>query len=154
MKLSLLFSQPITNLVWNRCRSAQYMRQQEFWSYDGQLLWKISEFARRRNKAVSGEQISFYSPCFYTSRYGYKMRNRIYLNGNGMDRGTRISVFCCHARSVWCNLRWPFRKKSHSCCWIKITWNTWSMLSGLMLTAPHFRDLGGKQTLPRWYHVP
>ena len=28
----------------------EYVRQQEFSSYDGQLIWKITEFARRRNE--------------------------------------------------------------------------------------------------------
>ena len=30
----------------------EYVRQQEFSSYDGQLLWKITEFARRRNEGI------------------------------------------------------------------------------------------------------
>ena len=90
----------------------EYVRQQEFSSYDGQLLWKITEFARRRNEAVSGQQISFYSPCFYTSRYGYKMCARIYLNGDGMGRGTHISVFFVIMRGQYdALLRWPFRQK-------------------------------------------
>ena len=90
----------------------EYIRQQEFSSYDGQLLWKITEFARRRNEAVSGQQISFYSPCFYTSRYGYKMCARIYLNGDGMGRGTHISVFFVVMRGQYdAILRWPFRQK-------------------------------------------
>ena len=90
----------------------EYIRQQEFSSYDGQLLWKITEFARRRNEAVSGQQVSFYSPCFYTSRYGYKMCARIYLNGDGMGRGTHISVFFVVMRGQYdAILRWPFRKK-------------------------------------------
>ena len=90
----------------------EYIRQQEFSSYDGQLLWKITEFARRRNEAVSGQQVSFYSPCFYTSRYGYKMCARIFLNGDGMGRGTHISVFFVVLRGQYdAILRWPFRQK-------------------------------------------
>ena len=90
----------------------EYIRQQEFSSYDGQLLWKITEFARRRNEAVSGQQVSFYSPYFYTSRYGYKMCARIYLNGDGMGRGTHISVFFVVMRGQYdAILRWPFRQK-------------------------------------------
>ena len=90
----------------------EYIRQQEFSSYDGQLLWKITQFSRRRNEAVSGQQVSFYSPCFYTSRYGYKMCARIYLNGDGMGRGTHISVFFVVMRGQYdAILRWPFRQK-------------------------------------------
>ena len=90
----------------------EYVRQQEFSSYDGQLIWKITEYARRRNEAVSGQQVSFYSPCFFTSRYGYKMCARIYLNGDGMGRGTHISVFFVVMRGQYdALLRWPFRQK-------------------------------------------
>ena len=90
----------------------EYVRQQEFSSYDGQLLWKITQFSRRRNEAVNGQQVSFYSPCFYTSRYGYKMCARIYLNGDGMGRGTHISVFFVVMRGQYdAILRWPFRQK-------------------------------------------
>ena len=90
----------------------EYVRQQEFSSHDGQLLWKINEYARRRNEAVSGQRASFYSPCFYTSRYGYKMCARIYLNGDGMGRGTHISVFFVVMRGQYdALLRWPFRQK-------------------------------------------
>ena len=90
----------------------EYVRQQEFSSYDGKLLWKITEFARKRNEAVSGQQVSFFSPCFYTSRYGYKMCARIYLNGDGVGRGTHISVFLVVLRGQYdAILRWPFRQK-------------------------------------------
>ena len=90
----------------------EYVRQQEFSSYDGKLLWKITEFARKRNEAVSGQQVSFFSPCFYTSRYGYKMCARIFLNGDGMGRGTHISVFFVVLRGQYdAVLRWPFRQK-------------------------------------------
>ena len=90
----------------------EYVRQQEFSSYDGQLLWKISDYARRRNDAVTGQQVSFYSPCFFTSHYGYKMCARLYLNGDGMGRGTHISVFFVVMRGHYdALLRWPFRQK-------------------------------------------
>ena len=89
-----------------------YTRQQEFSSYDGQLLWKINEYARRRNEAVSGQHTSFYSPCFYTGRHGYKMCARLYLNGDGMGRGTHISVFFVVMRGPYdALLSWPFRQK-------------------------------------------
>ena len=90
----------------------EYIRQQEFSSYDGKLLWKITEFARKRNESVGGQQVSFFSPCFYTSRYGYKMCARIFLNGDGMGRGTHISVFFVVLRGQYdAVLRWPFRQK-------------------------------------------
>ena len=88
------------------------VRQQELSSHDGQLLWKISDYARRRNDAVTRQQVTFYSPCFYTSRYGYKMCARIYLDGNGVGRGTHISLFFVLMRGQYdALLRWPFRQK-------------------------------------------
>ena len=90
----------------------EYVRQQEFSSYDGELLWKVSDYARRRNDAVTGQQVSFYSPYFYTSRYGYKMCARIYLNGVDMGRGTHISIFFVVMRGQYdALLPWPFRQK-------------------------------------------
>ena len=34
------------------------------------------------------------------------------------------------------------------CCWIRITWNTWSTPSGLIRAAPPFKDQDESQTLP------
>lgn len=90
----------------------EYVTQQEVTSHDGVLLWKISDFARRRRDAQSGTQVSFYSPCFFTSRYGYKMCGRIYLNGDGIGKGNHISIFFVVMRGQYdAMLRWPFRQK-------------------------------------------
>ena len=84
------------------------VRQQEFSSYNGQLIWKITEYVRRRNEAVSGQQVSFCSPCFYTGRHGYKMCSRIYLNGEGKHK----FVFFVVMRGQYDTLlSWPFRQK-------------------------------------------
>ena len=90
----------------------EFARQQQVASYDGTLVWKISDFTRRRQNAISGKEVSFYSSWFYTSRYGYKMCARIYLNGDGMGKGTHISVFFVVMRGEHdALLRWPFRQK-------------------------------------------
>ena len=90
----------------------EYVRQTEVTSHDGVLLWKIDNFSKRKNDAISGRQTSFYSPCFYTSRHGYKMCARIYLNGDGMGKNTHISVFFTLLRGQFdALLRWPFRQK-------------------------------------------
>ena len=90
----------------------EYARQQEVSSHEGILVWKISDFSKRRQDAISGNQTSFYSPAFYTSRYGYKMCARIYLNGDGIGKGTHISVFFVVMRGEYdALLRWPFRQK-------------------------------------------
>jgi len=39
-------------------------------SYDGTLLWRVSEIQKKRQEAVSGRVTSVYSPPFFTSRTG------------------------------------------------------------------------------------
>lgn len=81
-------------------------------SYDGTLLWKITNVNERIQEAKSGRQTSFYSPPFYTSRNGYKMCVRIYLNGDGNGRNTHLSLFFVILRGDFdALLRWPFRQK-------------------------------------------
>jgi len=62
-------------------------------NYDGVLVWKISNYVERKRQAVEGRVLSLYSQPFYTSRYGYKMCARVYLNGDGAGRGTHLSLF-------------------------------------------------------------
>ncbi|XP_035665772.1 TNF receptor-associated factor 2-like [Branchiostoma floridae] len=84
----------------------------EMTSYDATLLWKIQDFTRKRHDAITGKTTSIYSPCFYTSRTGYKMCARIYLNGDGMGKGSHISLFFVLMRGHFDGLlRWPFRQK-------------------------------------------
>ncbi|XP_078685294.1 TNF receptor-associated factor 2-like [Branchiostoma floridae x Branchiostoma belcheri] len=88
------------------------IRELETASYDGVLLWKISDFVHKRYDAIRRKTISIYSPCFYTSRTGYKMCARIYLNGDGMGKGTHVSLFFVVMRGHYDGLlRWPFRQK-------------------------------------------
>ena len=90
----------------------EHVRDQQVSSHDGVLVWKISDFTKRRQNAVTGYETSFYSPCFFTSRYGYKMCARVYLNGDGIGKGTHISVFFVVMRGEYdALLRWPFRQK-------------------------------------------
>ena len=90
----------------------ELVRQRDVSSYNGVLLWRINDFARRKKDAITGKQTSFYSPCFYTSRDGYKMCVRIYLHGDGMGKDTHISVFFVVMRGEYdALLRWPFRQK-------------------------------------------
>ncbi len=43
--------------------------------------------------AQSEKQISIYSSPFYSSPNGYKMRARLYFNGDGTAKGTHLSLF-------------------------------------------------------------
>ncbi|KAI8518510.1 hypothetical protein Bbelb_045270 [Branchiostoma belcheri] len=84
----------------------------EMTSYDATLLWKIQDFTRKRHDAITGKTTSIYSPCFYTSRTGYKMCARIYLNGDGMGKGSHISLFFVLMRGHFDGLlRWPFKQE-------------------------------------------
>ncbi|XP_077986512.1 TNF receptor-associated factor 2-like isoform X2 [Glandiceps talaboti] len=84
----------------------------EMASYDGMLVWKIPNFNKKRQDAISGIHLSIYSPCFYSSRHGYKMCARIYLNGDGMGKGNHVSLFFVIMKGPFdALLRWPFRQK-------------------------------------------
>ena len=90
----------------------EYVKEQGAVRYDGQLTWRITEYNRKRREAVYGRKASFYSPCFYTSPDGYKMCARIYLNGDGMGRGTHISLFFVALPGDYdAILHWPFRPR-------------------------------------------
>ena len=82
------------------------------YSFDGVLLWRISDVSAKIYDSFNEPEKSFYSPPFYTGRHGYKMRARIYLNGDGMGKGTHISLFFVIMRGEYdALLRWPFRQK-------------------------------------------
>ena len=79
---------------------------------EGVLLWKITEIRRRRREAATGKTPSIYSQPFYTSANGYKMCARLYLNGDGMGRGTHLSLFFVVMRGEYDSLLpWPFHQK-------------------------------------------
>ncbi|XP_029024338.1 TNF receptor-associated factor 2 [Betta splendens] len=90
----------------------QLVRELQFCTYDGVFVWKISDFSRRRQDAVAGRTPAMFSPAFYSSKYGYKMCLRLYLNGDGTGRGTHLSLFFVVMRGK-CDalLKWPFSQK-------------------------------------------
>ncbi|XP_029685555.1 TNF receptor-associated factor 2-like isoform X2 [Takifugu rubripes] len=77
-----------------------------------QLERTISDFTKKRQDAVAGRAPAMFSSAFYTSKYGYKMCLRIYLNGDGTGRGTHLSLFFVvmrgHSDAL---LKWPFNQK-------------------------------------------
>ena len=109
----------ITELVHglDQCRSRYLdlelrLKHLERATYNGVLLWKIDDFARRRKEAVDGVTMSLYSIPFYTSRHGYKMCARVYLNGDGMGKGTHLSFFFVVMKGPFdALLPWPFKQK-------------------------------------------
>ena len=78
-------------------------------SYNGQFVWKIPEVARRRDEALTGKTISLYSAPFYTSRFGYKLCLRLYMDGDGSGKGTHLSFFLTIMKGEYdALLPWPF----------------------------------------------
>ena len=80
-------------------------------SYDGTFVWKIPEVKRRIEEAKSGKTVSLYSAPFYTSRHGYKMCLRLYMDGDGSGKGTHLSFFLTLMKGEYdALLSWPFRQ--------------------------------------------
>ena len=83
-------------------------------SYDGVYLWKIDQYSRRFQEAVSGKTSSIYSPPFYVGRFGYKVCACLYPNGDGMGKETHVSVFFVIMRGEYdALLPWSFTQKVH-----------------------------------------
>ena len=79
--------------------------------YNGTFIWKIPEVRKRRGEARSGRTISLYSAPFYTSRHGYKMCLRLYLNGDGNGTGSHLSFFFLLMKGEYdALLLWPFKQ--------------------------------------------
>jgi len=91
-----------------------HIQMLEATSYDGVYLWKINQYSRRFQEAFSGETPSIYCPPFYVGRFGYKVCARLYPNGDGMGKGTHVSIFFVIMRGEYDGLLpWPFLQKVH-----------------------------------------
>ena len=78
---------------------------------NGSFVWKIPDIRRRYREAIDRHTVSIYSPPYFTSPQGYRMCTRVYLNGDGIGKGTHISVFFVLMKSEHDNLlQWPFKQ--------------------------------------------
>ncbi|XP_077995740.1 TNF receptor-associated factor 4-like [Glandiceps talaboti] len=76
---------------------------------DGTLLWKIKDFSANFNKSKKIDHMQLQSPCFYTSRFGYKLGATLFLNGNGSGEGTHMSLYVKMLPGEYDGLlQWPF----------------------------------------------
>ena len=81
-------------------------------TFNGSFLWKIPEVSKRREDARTGKYTSIFSLPFYSSRYGYKMCLRLYILGDGIGKGTHMSLFFVVMKGEFDNiLQWPFTHK-------------------------------------------
>lgn len=88
------------------------VKELTYCTYDGIFVWKITDFSRRRQDAIAGRAPAMFSPAFYSSKYGYKMCLRLYLNGDGTGRGTHLSLFFVVMKGKYdALLKWPFSQK-------------------------------------------
>ncbi|XP_078085864.1 TNF receptor-associated factor 5-like isoform X1 [Mustelus asterias] len=80
--------------------------------YNGKLIWKICNYRMRKQEAAAGSTPSLFSQSFYTSRCGYKLCARAYLNGDGTGKGTHLSLFFVVMKGDYDSLlSWPFKQK-------------------------------------------
>ncbi len=81
-------------------------------NHDGSMVWKIPQFSQRMDDAKSGKYTSIFSLPFYTGRYGYKMCLRLYILGDGIGKGSYMSLFFVLMKGEFDNiLQWPFTHK-------------------------------------------
>ncbi|XP_050404415.1 TNF receptor-associated factor 3 isoform X2 [Patella vulgata] len=81
-------------------------------SYNGVIIWKIKDYMRIKQDAVNGRILALNSRPFYTSKYGYKMCVRAFLDGDGMGQNTHVSLlFVVMGGEFDALLPWPFQQK-------------------------------------------
>ena len=82
---------------------------------EGYFVWRIQKVKQRRDEATTAEMkySSLYSPTFFTSHAGYRLRMRVFLNGepNTDAWGRQISLYVCLCKGQFDPvLPWPFRR--------------------------------------------
>ena len=119
MKCQLMpFRERLTKLEssWAECEEAVtqlsiLVQSLQVTSYNGEFIWKIPEVARRTKEAIMRKTLSLYSAPFFTSRFGYRLCLRLYLNGDGLGKGTHLSFFLTIMRGEYDTLlSWPFQQ--------------------------------------------
>ena len=70
--------------------------------------WLITNYTRHKQEEIYGRVPYLDSEMFYCG--GYKMAARMYLNGDGIGKGTNISLYLCLVQGEHDDrLKWPFR---------------------------------------------
>ena len=82
-------------------------------TFNGSFKWPISEVSERREEARTGKRISMDSSPFHSiNGHGYKMCLRLYILGDGIGKGTHMSLFFVIMKGEFDNfLPWPFTHK-------------------------------------------
>eukprot|EP00057_Strongylocentrotus_purpuratus_P025437 XP_011679911.1 PREDICTED: TNF receptor-associated factor 3-like [Strongylocentrotus purpuratus] len=81
-------------------------------SNNGVCVWKIANYNEKKKDAMKTNVKSICSPPFYTSQYGYKLCGRVFLMGDGVGKGTYISLFLTIMKGSFdAVLPWPFKER-------------------------------------------
>ena len=79
-------------------------------SYDGNKIWKISNFEQHKIDAHEERHQSMQDSFFYTSRHGYKLRLLLYIMGHTTAAANHMSLFLNVMKGEYDRiLKWPFR---------------------------------------------
>ncbi|RUS85354.1 hypothetical protein EGW08_006897, partial [Elysia chlorotica] len=83
-------------------------------SENGTATWCIPQFSQVRREAVNSPQVYKDSPPFTTGSMGYKLKMRLFADGNGAAKGNAMSVYL-HLLPGSCDdlLPWPFQADIH-----------------------------------------
>jgi hypothetical protein len=92
----------------------QRLTQFEKTSYDGTLLWRITNVSEKINESLKSPTKSFYSPVFFTSHTGgYQLACKLYLNGDGQSFYNKfVSIYLVVLKGNFdALLAWPFKQR-------------------------------------------
>ncbi|XP_067938701.1 TNF receptor-associated factor 3-like isoform X1 [Watersipora subatra] len=105
-------SQSIRRINEQQNEMEKRLKGQKSASYEGVLIWRISDYKRKKSDAIRGLQMSIYSYPFYSSRYGYKICAKACLNGDELGRGKCLSLFFVLMRGEYDeHLTFPFKQR-------------------------------------------
>ena len=105
-----VFSECFKTCQFNLTQLHEMLLKHEQASYNGTLLWKITNVRERVLEAKG--QTRLYSSDFYTDRYGYRMCARLNLKDDGAGNNTHLSLFLVLQRGEYdVLLDWPFKQK-------------------------------------------
>ncbi|CAH1799737.1 unnamed protein product [Owenia fusiformis] len=80
--------------------------------HNGIMILPIEDFQAKFQAAKVRDPASITSPAFYTRRGGYKLKIRVYPNGDGLGLGTHVSIYIMMCKSPFdALLPWPFNQK-------------------------------------------
>ena len=81
----------------------------EYGPNNGSMLWKVPEYSQKIIEARTEERTFFFSPPFYTNRYGYKLCLCMYPQGDGTGLLTHMSLYIVLMKGEYDDLlQWPF----------------------------------------------